>query len=71
MSMSSTTNILCIYLQNICKNYTLVDSLLETQKNLYNILFIQKLLWNFIHFALFITILEEEVINALIHPDWT
>jgi len=27
-------------LQNVCKNYALVDSLLETQKNLYDILFI-------------------------------
>ena len=34
--MSSTTN---IYSQNVCKNYVLVDNLLETQKDLYNILF--------------------------------
>ena len=40
--MSSTTDIICIYLQNVQKNYVLVDSLLESQKDLYNILFIQE-----------------------------
>jgi len=29
-----------IYSQNVYKNYTLVDSLLEIQKDLYDILFI-------------------------------
>ena len=39
--MSSTTNMLCIYSQNVQKNYVLVDSLLGFQKDLYDILFIQ------------------------------
>ena len=40
--MSSTTDIICIYSQNVQKNYVLVDSLLESQKDLYDILFIQE-----------------------------
>ena len=48
MNMSSTTNIIRIYAQNVQKNYVLVDSLLESQKDLYDILFIQELPWNFI-----------------------
>ena len=48
MNMSSTTNIIRIYSQNVQKNYVLVDSLLESQKDLYDILFIQKPPWNFI-----------------------
>ena len=42
--MSGTTNILHIYSQNVWKNYMLVDSLLESQKDLYDILFTQ-VLW--------------------------
>ena len=42
--MSGTTNILHIYSQNVWKNYVLVDSLLESQKDLYDILFTQ-VLW--------------------------
>ena len=37
-----------IFLQNICKNKTLIDSILETNKD-FNIIFIQKSLWMFIH----------------------
>ena len=63
---------LCIYLQNVCKKYALVDSLLESQKNLYDILFIQKPLWNFIYFALSTTISGgNKVAGAPIHLDWT
>ena len=40
MSMYSTTNMLYIYSQNVYKNYALVDSFLESQKDLYDILFI-------------------------------
>jgi len=29
-----------IYLQNVCKNYTLVDIFVESQKDSYNIVFI-------------------------------
>ena len=38
--MFSTTHMFCIYSQNVYKNYALVDSLLEIQKYLYDILFI-------------------------------
>ena len=51
MNMSSITNIICIYSQNVWKNYVLVDSLLESWKDLYDILFIQEPPWNFIQFA--------------------
>ena len=40
MNMSNTTDMICIYLQNVQKNYVLIDSFLESQKNLYDILFI-------------------------------
>ena len=48
MNMSGTTNILRIYSQNVQKNYVLVDSLLESQQDLYDVLFIQEPPWNFI-----------------------
>ena len=71
MSISSTTNIFYIYLQNVCKNYMLVDSLLEIQKDLYNVLFIQEPPWNFVYFVSFTTISgEDEVFGTPIHPDW-
>ena len=70
--MSGTTNILCIYSQNVWKNYVLVDSLLESQKDLYDILFIQEPPWNFIRFAPFITSPGgQKVVGAPIHPEWT
>ena len=50
----------------------LVDSLLEFQKDLYDILFIQEPLWNFIRFAPSTTTSGgDEVVGAPIHPDWT
>ena len=70
--MSSTTNILCIYSQNVWKNYVLVDSLLESQKDLYDILFIQEPPWNFIRFAPSTSGPgDQEVVGAPIHPEWT
>ena len=72
MNMSSTTNIICIYLQNVRKNYVLVDSLLESQKDLYNILFIQEPLWNFIQYAPSTSSPSgQEIVSAPIHPEWT
>ena len=72
LSMCSITNIICIYSQNVWKNYVLVDSLLESQKDLYTILFIQEPPWNFIQFAPSTTSPGgQEVIGALIHPEWT
>ena len=70
--MSGTTNIFYIYSQNIWKNYVLVDSLLKSQKDLYDILFIQKPLWNFIQFTPFTSSLNgQEVIGASIYLEWT
>ena len=70
MNMSSTTNIICIYSQNVWKNYVLVDSLLESQKNLYDILFIQEPPWNFIRFVSSTTSPGgQEIIGAPIHPE--
>ena len=70
--MSSTTNILRIYLQNVWKNYMLVDSLLESQKDLYNILFIQEPPWNFIRFAPSTSSSGgQKVVGAPIYPEWT
>ena len=40
MNMSGTTDMIRIYSQNVWKNYVLIDSLLESQKDLYDILFI-------------------------------
>ena len=72
MNMSSTTHMIHIYSQNVWKNYMLVDSLLESQKDLYDILFIQEPPWNFICFALFTTTSGgDEVVDAPIHPNWT
>ena len=72
MNMSGTTNIICIYSQKVRKNYMLVDSLLESWKDLYDILFIQEPPWNFIHFAPSATASGgDEVVGAPIHPDWT
>ena len=72
MNMSSTTNIIRIYSQNVWKNYVLVDSLLEFQKDLYNILFIQEPPWNFIQFAPSTSSPGgQEVVGAPIHPEWT
>ena len=70
--MSSTTNIIRIYSQNVRKNYVLVDSLLESQKDLYDILFIQEPLWNFIRSApSTLSTGGQEVVGAPIHPEWT
>ena len=70
--MSGKTNMICIYSQNVRKNYVLLDSLLESQKDLYDILFIQEPPQNFIHSAPFTTASGgDEVVGAPIHPDWT
>ena len=70
--MSGTTDMIRIYSQNVQKNYVLLDSLLESQKDLYDILFIQEPPWNFICFAPSTTASGgDEVVGAPIHPDWT
>ena len=70
--MSGTTNILYIYSQNVWKNYMLVNSLLESQKDLHDILFIQEPSWNFIQFAPSTSYPNgQKVVGALIHPKQT
>ena len=70
MNMSSTTNILRIYSQNVWKNYVLVESLLEFQKDLYDILFIQEPPWNFIQFTPSTSSSGgQEVVGASIYPE--
>ena len=50
----------------------LVDSLLESQKGLYDILFIQEPPWNFILFAPSTSSSGgQKVVGAPIHPEWT
>jgi len=50
----------------------LVDSLLESQKDLYDILFIQEPPWNFIRFAPSTSSPGgQKVIGTPIHPEWT
>ena len=69
--MCSTTK-LHIYLQNVCKNYKLVDTFLESQKNHYDIFFVQEPPWNFICYAPSTVSLEgDKVVGAPIYPDWT
>ena len=68
--MYSTTNTIHIYSQNVQKNYVLVDSLLESQKDLCDILSIQEPLWDFIQFVPFtISSSGQEIISAPIHPE--
>ena len=68
--MYSTTK-LCIYSQNVCKNYVLVNTFLESQKDHYDIFFIQKPSWIFICYVPSTTLLEEDrVVGTPIHPDW-
>jgi len=69
--MSSTTNIIRIYSQNVWKNYVLVNSFLESQKDVYDILFIQEPPWNFIRFAPSTSSPGgQKVVGAPIHPEW-
>jgi len=50
----------------------LVDTFLESQKDHYDIFFVQKPPWNFICYAPSTVSLEEDkVVGASIHPDWT
>ena len=66
--MCSTTK-LHIYSQNVRKNYVLVDTLLEAQKDHYDIFFVQEPPWNFIRYAPSAVSLEgDKVVGAPIHP---
>ena len=68
----SLSTLLSYNTQNVRKNYVLVDSLLEFQKDLYNILFIQEPPWNFIWFASSTSSPGgQEVVSAPIYPEWT
>ena len=69
--MCSTTK-LRIYSQNVRKNYALVDTFLKSQKDHYDIFFVQEPPWNFICYALSTVSLEgDKVVGAPIYPDWT
>ena len=69
--MYSTTK-LCIYSQNVHKNYMLVDTFLEFQKDHYDIVFVQEPPWNFIRYApSTVSLKGDKVVGAPIHPDWT
>ena len=69
--MYSTTK-LRIYSQNVRKNYVLVDTFLESQKDHYDIFFVQEPLWNFIPYApSTVSLKGDKVVGAPIHPDWT
>jgi len=50
----------------------LVDTFLESQKDYYDIFFVQEPPWNFIRYApSTVSLKEDKVVGALIHPDWT
>ena len=50
----------------------LVDTFLESQKDYYDIFFIQEPLWDFIYYALSTTLLEgNKVVSIPIYLDWT
>ena len=67
--MCSTTK-LRVYLQNVRKNYVLVDTFLESQKDHYDIFFVQELPWNFIHYAPSTVFLKgDKVVGTFIYPD--
>jgi len=67
--MCSTTK-LCIYSQNVRKNYVLVDTFLESQKDHYDIFFVQEPLWNLIRYAPSTVSLEgDKVVGASICPN--
>jgi len=67
--MYSTTK-LCIYSQNVRKNYALVDTFLKFQKDHYDIFFVQEPPWNFIHYAPSTVSLErDKVVGAPIYPN--
>jgi len=69
--MCSTTK-LRIYSQNVHKNYALVDTFLESQKDHYDIFFVQEPLWNFIQYApSTVSLKGDKVVGTPIHLDWT
>ena len=71
--MCSTTK-LRIYSQNVRKNYALVDTFLESQKDHYDIFFVQEPPWNFIRYALSTVSLEGDkvvLLFTLTGPRWS
>jgi hypothetical protein len=62
---------LCIFSQNVSRNYLLTESILETQKDEFDIIFLQEPPWNTICNAPSTTEpLGDEVMGAPIHPEW-
>ena len=70
--MCSTTK-LRIYLQNVRKNYALVDTFLESQKDHYDIFFVQEPPWNFIRYAPSTVSLERDMVRKVVQQPafWT
>ena len=59
-----------IYSQNVRKNYALVDTFLKSQKDHYDIFFVQEPPWNFIRYApSTVSLKRDKVVGAPIHPD--
>ena len=70
--MNDTLHSLRIYSHNVQKNYALVDLILESHKNDYDILFIQEPPWQLIRQAPSTSDPNgEPVVGAPIHPEWT
>ncbi|KAF5357244.1 hypothetical protein D9756_006347 [Leucocoprinus leucothites] len=60
-----------IYSQNVGRSYALVDTILESKKLDFEIIFLQEPLWNHIRKAPSTTNPEgDDVIGAPIHPEW-
>ncbi|KAF5345868.1 hypothetical protein D9756_011193 [Leucocoprinus leucothites] len=61
----------CIYSQNVGRSYALVDTILESKKLDFDIIFLQEPPWNHIQKAPSTTNPEgDDVIGAPIHPEW-
>jgi hypothetical protein len=60
-----------IFSQNVSHNYLLTESILETWKDEFNIIFLQEPPWNTIRNTPSMTEpLGDEVVGAPIHPEW-
>jgi hypothetical protein len=62
---------LCIFSQNVCRNYPLTESILATKKNNFDIIFIQEPPWNLIHCMPSTKEPLGELMGISIHPEWT
>jgi hypothetical protein len=61
-----------IFSQNICKNYSLTESILATKKDDFDIIFIQEPPWNLIcQVPSMREPLGDDLMGTPIHPEWT